>query len=251
MVADSNLFDRYAYQSELTGSVPHSSVGTMLDGFKECWEAVTIWAFLQLMYLYMGIDSHGIVNLKIRVPTKLRGKRLELTAPLNWVASDPTFDHQNAVWLVRCVKQFMFLNPVLYLFTVVAQISGYADEIWIWLPVAIVANISVTLALNAMIMFYHAFEETLAKENHRPLAKFLSFKGVVFFASWQSIILQGIIYYEGIEHGEYLTATQKGKVLTDVLCCVEMCFIFAPVYIYSFPPPGSTSPYHKPKRRHH
>ena len=58
----------FVYDSKFTGvAIENEYVDTLLDGFKECWEAVTIWAFLQLMYAYVGVDASQPVPKKLKV----------------------------------------------------------------------------------------------------------------------------------------------------------------------------------------
>lgn len=54
---------------------------------------------------------------------------------------------------------------------------------WLSWTFTIILNISVTLALYTLLIFYHVFDKELAP--HKPLAKFLCVKGIVFFCFWQ------------------------------------------------------------------
>ena len=47
-----------------------------------------------------------------------------------------------------------------------------------YLAITVALNVSVTLAVYALILFYHAFAEVIGDRN--PLRKFLCIKGVVF-----------------------------------------------------------------------
>ena len=49
--------------------------------------------------------------------------------------------------------------------------------------IMVVYNISVTLALYALVLFYHATKDLLAPFD--PVLKFLTVKSVIFFAFWQ------------------------------------------------------------------
>jgi hypothetical protein len=60
--------------------------------------------------------------------------------------------------------------------TVAMEMGGVYDEWWAWMPVSILMNISVSLAVYALLLFYHAFDEMLDKKRQRPLAKFLCIK---------------------------------------------------------------------------
>jgi hypothetical protein len=58
---------------------------------------------------------------------------------------------------------------------------------WLSWTFTIILNISVSVALYSLVLFYHVFAKELAP--HKPLAKFLCIKGVVFFCFWQVNIL--------------------------------------------------------------
>ena len=49
--------------------------------------------------------------------------------------------------------------------------------------ISMVLNVSVSLAMYSLVLFYHLFATELAP--HKPLAKILCIKGVVFFSFWQ------------------------------------------------------------------
>jgi len=203
-------------------------IDTVLDGIKECWEAITIWAFLRLMFAYMKVTPGR------PVPPQLKGKHLHQMAPFSWFMEDPTFDQATATRMTGWTMQFVYLRPVLTALTLLAQFYGVYEETWAWLPICIAANVSITLAVNALILFYHAFAEELDKDNQHPLAKFLCIKGVVFFAFWQGIVLQVLVGCGVLNPGKWFTAAQKSTAIQDMLVCIEMGLLFAPLHIYAF-----------------
>lgn len=221
----------YLRDSKASGvAIETEYVDTLLDGFKECWEAVTIWAFLNLMYAYVGITASHLV------PPKLKGKVLHQVPPFSWFMADPVFDQATATRLDGWTRQFVVARPILSALTIAAQAYGVYEEMYVWLPITIAANISVTLAVNSLLLFYHAFEHELDQGNQHPLAKFLCIKGVVFFAFWQGIVLQVLVHYGVVNTGKFFTSAQKSTAIQDMLVCVEMGLIFAPLHIYAFSP---------------
>jgi len=216
------------YETKFSRIEQSEYLDTALDGIKECWEAVTIWAFLRLMYAYMNVTPEQ------PVPAKLKGKELHQMAPFSWFMANPTFNQVTAARMVRWTMQFVYLRPALTALTLLAQFYGVYDQLWVWLPICIVANISVTVAVNALILFYHAFEHELDKDHQHPLAKFLCIKGVVFFAFWQGIVLQALVATNILNPGKWFTAAQKSTAIQDMLVCIEMGLLFAPFHIYAF-----------------
>ncbi|KAG4379019.1 hypothetical protein GLYMA_17G156651v4 [Glycine max] len=67
---------------------------------------------------------------------------------------------------------------------------------WLSWAFTIVLYISVSFALYSLVVFYHVFAKELAP--HKPLAKFLCIKGIVFFCFWQMRELLGeLVMVEG------------------------------------------------------
>merc|ERR1719474_2496891 len=82
-------------------------------------------------------------------------------------------------------------------------------------------------------MFYHSFETELAP--NQALLKFLCIKGVVFFAFWQGILLE-VLEHFGIVHADrWYTQSEVAEAIQNLLICIEMGLLFAPVHSYAFP----------------
>ena len=78
--------------------------------------------------------------------------------------------------------QFVVVRPICSLLMIAFQILGFYPG-WLSWSFTIILNFSVSLAMYALVLFYHVFAKELAP--HRPLAKFLCIKGIVFFCFWQ------------------------------------------------------------------
>ena len=78
--------------------------------------------------------------------------------------------------------QFVILRPVCSLLMIALQLLGWYTSPISWF-FTIVLNVSVSLALYSLVVFYHVFDKELAP--HKPLVKFLCIKGIVFFCFWQ------------------------------------------------------------------
>lgn len=81
--------------------------------------------------------------------------------------------------------------------------------------IAIVINFSQTWALYCLVKFYNATHEKL--QAIRPLAKFISFKAIVFATWWQGVGI-AIICQTGLlpKEGKVQNAVQ------DFLICIEV-----------------------------
>jgi len=54
-----------------------------------------------------------------------------------------------------------------------------------YLYITIIYNISISLALYALLLFYHASKDLL--KPYDPVLKFLSVKSIIFLSFWQGI----------------------------------------------------------------
>eukprot|EP00591_Stephanopyxis_turris_P015195 CAMPEP_0195541250 /NCGR_PEP_ID=MMETSP0794_2-20130614/50988_1 /TAXON_ID=515487 /ORGANISM="Stephanopyxis turris, Strain CCMP 815" /LENGTH=322 /DNA_ID=CAMNT_0040675339 /DNA_START=133 /DNA_END=1102 /DNA_ORIENTATION=+ len=239
------------------------TVAHIIDTVKECYEAVVIHAFLMLMYDLCGLTSYiqkkktgskeslpdgekmydlcGLTSYmqkkktgsKESLPDGVKGRELHVPFPLSLIYGHPHFD---MVWLHRLrfwTLQFVVLRPILSIVDLVwvdLMPSDFSKAIG--LMITIVLNISVTTAVFALIIFYHAFEVELGA--HRPLAKFICIKGVVFFATWQGVVLKILAHFDILHEGHRFSIDELELAWQDLLVCVEMGFLFSPLNLYAF-----------------
>ena len=124
---------------------------------------------------------------------------------------------------VRMVKrgalQFVFLKPILAVLTLVLYATGnYTEGNWSpagsYLWITIIYNITYTLALYALLLFYMGTHELL--EPFRPLLKFILVKSVIFLTFWQGLFIS-ICVGAGL-----IPSAEDGNNVQNFLICVEM-----------------------------
>lgn len=91
-------------------------------------------------------------------------------------------DHRTLRLLKYWTWQFVIIRPICSILMITLQLLGFYPS-WLSWTFTIILNISVSLALYSLVVFYHVFAKELAP--HNPLAKFLCIKGIVFFCFWQ------------------------------------------------------------------
>ena len=91
-------------------------------------------------------------------------------------------NHQTLKLLKYWTWQFVVIRPVLSVLMITLQVLGVYPS-WLSWTFTIILNVSVSLALYSLVVFYHVFAKEL--EPHKPLAKFVCIKGIVFFCFWQ------------------------------------------------------------------
>jgi len=186
------------------------------------YEAWIIYNFMSLCLAYVG--GPGAVEVKMQGVVLLP----------SWAACTcclPPMPVNGQ--FVRNVKrgalQFVFLKPILAALTLILYATGhYTEGDWSvggsFLWITIVYNITYTLALYALLLFYMGTHELLAP--FRPLLKFVLVKSVIFLTFWQGLFV-AICVGTGL-----VPSAQAGNNVQNFLICVEMlpaaiCMLFA------------------------
>lgn len=91
-------------------------------------------------------------------------------------------DHRHLLLLKHWTWQFVVIRPVCSILMITLQLLRMYPS-WLRWTVTIILNISVSLAMYSLVVFYHVFAKEL--KPHNPLAKFMCIKGIVFFSYWQ------------------------------------------------------------------
>nr|POF00159.1 transmembrane protein [Quercus suber] len=202
-----------------------------LDSVKECYEALVIAKFLALMYSYLNISISKNI-----VPDEIKGRQIHHSFPMTLFQPHTAHLNHNTLKLLKYwTWQFVVIRPVCSILMITLQLLG-AYPSWVSWTFTIILNISVSLALYSLVVFYHVFAKELAP--HNPLAKFLCIKGIVFFCFWQGIVLD-ILVALGIirSHHAWLDVEHIEEALQNLLVCVEMVFFAAfQQYAYNVAP---------------
>ncbi|KAF9590266.1 hypothetical protein IFM89_032044 [Coptis chinensis] len=205
---------------------------TFLESIKECYEALVIAKFLALMYSFLNISISKNI-----VPDGIKGREIHHSFPMTFFQPHTVrLDHRNLKLLKNWTWQFVIIRPVCSILMIALQLLGLYPA-WISWTFTMVLNISVSLALYSLVIFYHVFAKELAP--HSPLAKFLCIKGIVFFCFWQGLVL-GFLVSAGIirSHHHWLDVEHIQEAYQNILVCIEMV-IFSIIQRYAY----SAAPY--------
>ncbi|KAF2305119.1 hypothetical protein GH714_001891 [Hevea brasiliensis] len=150
------------------------------------------------------------------VPDGIKGREIHHSFPV-------TLFQPSTVRLANCTLrllkywtwQFVIIRPICSILMITLQILGIYPT-WLSWTFTIILNISVSLALYSLVLFYHVFAKELAP--HNPLAKFFCIKGIVFFCFWQGVVLD-ILVALGIirSHHFWLDVEHIEEALQNVL----------------------------------
>jgi hypothetical protein len=117
------------------------------------------------------------------------------------------------------VLQFVFVKPVTALLSLALDHYGMYHEgdfsvSSTYLYLSFMNNMSVTLSLYCLGLFYVATEEPL--KAHEPFYKFLCIKAIIFFSYWQACAFNILMRWE------IITDVIKINELQNVLIAVEI-----------------------------
>ncbi|XP_056379919.1 transmembrane protein 184B isoform X2 [Hyla sarda] len=194
------------------------------DTVRDCYEAFVIYNFLSLCYEYLGGESN--------IMTEIRGKQIESSCMYGTCCLwGKTYSIGFLRFCKQATLQFCVVKPLMAAVTVILQAFGkYRDGDFNvasgYLYVAIVYNISVSLALYALFLFYFATRELLSP--YSPLLKFFMVKSVIFLSFWQGMLLAILEKCGAIPkiHSAEVTVGE-GTVAAgyqNFIICVEMFF---------------------------
>ncbi|XP_078450925.1 transmembrane protein 184B isoform X1 [Lampetra fluviatilis] len=155
------------------------------DSVRDCYEAFVIYNFLSLCYEYLGGES--------AIMSEIRGKPIESSCIYGTCC---LCGHNYSIGFLRFCKQatlqFCVVKPLMAVVTLILQAFGkYRDGDFDvsngYLYVTIIYNVSVSLALYALFLFYFATRELLSP--FEPVLKFFTVKSVIFLSFWQGMLL--------------------------------------------------------------
>ena len=202
---------------------------------RDCYEAFVIYNFLSLCYEYLGGEGN--------IMSEIRGRPIKSSYVY---CTCCLAGHSYNIGTLRFCKQgtlqFCFIKPVMSLIVIILQAYGlYQDGDWGskgYLPITIIYNISISVALYALFLFYWGTKEIL--KPYDPALKFICVKSVIFLSFWQGIvlaILEKIGFIQALQSDDGIVTTEPGTVSAgyqNFLICIEM-FFAAILMKFAFP----------------
>jgi len=159
----------------------------VLGGIRDCYEAFVIYSFLSLCL-------NGYLEGEAKVVEKLRGKPL----PSEWkklmcLLKGKSFSIYTLRFCKRATLQFCYVK----IFAAILAGILYGQNVYHprrfdlndgYPYVLLLRNLSISIALWSLMLFYWCTREILAP--HDPVLKFICIKLVIFFSFWQGVVLK-------------------------------------------------------------
>uniref|UniRef100_A0A3Q2XUT3 Transmembrane protein 184ba n=2 Tax=Hippocampus comes TaxID=109280 RepID=A0A3Q2XUT3_HIPCM len=155
------------------------------DTVRDCYEAFVIYNFLSLCYEYLGGES--------AIMAEIRGKPIESSCMFGTCClKGKAYSIGFLRFCKQATLQFCVVKPLMATITVILQAYGkYKDGDFNaasgYIYVTIICNISVSLSMYALFLFYFATRDLLRP--YGPMLKFVMVKLVIFLSFWQGVFL--------------------------------------------------------------
>lgn len=242
----------YATDSWLSLVAPQQSV--IFDLMRDCYEAYCIFCFFGLMVIYVERTQEQEVG------RLLEGKpKLPHPFPLCFLPRI-TLGRKFLRQCYQFILQFVIIKPLLSVISVSLYFGDRdhydeenifkANNGYLWLTV--IENISITISLYYLVLYYMAVKEELAPFS--PVGKFLCIKAVIFFSFWQGVVINILANFNVVHQTKNLSEANVGRVIQDFAICIEMfalSIIHHKVFPYrQFRDPNKVPFLYDPKTKH-
>jgi len=202
---------------------------------RDCYEAFVIYNFLSLCYEYLGGEGN--------IMSEIRGKPIKSNCLYGTCClTGKTYTIGFLRFCKQATLQFCIIKPLMAFVIIFLQAFGhYHDGDWSpdggYLYTTIIYNISISLALYGLFLFYSATRDLLTP--YAPVLKFCTVKSVIFLSFWQGVLLAMLEKFDLIpavidSNGTPTSAGTVSAGYQNFLICIEM-FFAAIALRYAFP----------------
>ncbi|XP_048133624.1 protein LAZ1 homolog 2-like [Rhodamnia argentea] len=235
------LFMVPVYATESMVSLWNPKLSLACDILRNCYEAFALYSFGRYLIACLGGERQVIELLQDESRKLLQRPLLDHTsASPNKKGSrvwnfifQPSVLGEDLLTIEKfgLVRYMIPKTVCAFLAVILELLDAYCDGEFKWYCgypyMAVVLNFSQMWALFCLVQFYNATHERL--KSIKPLAKFISFKAIVFATWWQGV---GIALLCTVH-----VLPKEGKLQTglqDFLICIEMA-IAAVAHVFVFP----------------
>lgn len=221
----------FGFDSWLSLLYVKQDIYVYFDSIKDWYEAFVIYNFMSLCYEYLGGEGN--------IMSELRGKPIKT----NWYygtccLSNKSYTIEFLRFCKQATLQFCAVKPLMSILTLFLQATHrYNDGDWSlnnsYIYITMIYNISVSLALYGLYLFYQATKGLLSP--YEPVWKFLTVKSIIFLSFWQGFlfaILQKLGYLKPLS--EELSSGAIAAGYQNFFISIEM-FFAAIAFRYAFP----------------
>ncbi|XP_052484654.1 protein LAZ1 isoform X2 [Gossypium raimondii] len=220
------------YAVESFVSLVDQSISVDFSILRDCYESFAMYCFERYLVACLGGEDRTIEFMKRLGRASSKTPLLELDYekgtikhpfPMNYILRPWKLGQ----WFYQVVKfaivQYMIIKSLTALLAVFLEAFGvYCEGEFKWgcgYPyMAVVLNFSQSWALYCLIQFYAVTKDELARIN--PLAKFLTFKSIVFLTWWQGVAI-ALFYALGLFRSPIAEGLQFKSSVQNFIICIE------------------------------
>ncbi|KAL8466957.1 hypothetical protein ACS0TY_035875 [Phlomoides rotata] len=231
----------YAVESFL--SLLNSGAAFNYEVIRDCYEAFALYCFERYLIACLGgeestiefMENHNFTTSSVPLLDETYAYGVvEHPFPLNCCLGSWKLGSEFYQAVKIGIVQYMILKMICALLAMFFQFLGvYGEGKFEWgyaYPyLAVVLNFSQTWALYCLVQFYSVIKNKLAPI--KPLAKFLTFKSIVFLTWWQGIAIAFLFSFGALKGSLALVLKTR---IQDYIICIEMG-VAAVVHLYVFP----------------
>lgn len=233
----------YAVESFI--SLVNPSISVDIEILRDCYEAFAMYCFGRYLVACLGGEERAIEFMRREGRASLKAHLLEHNSERGTVKHPFPFclflkPWKLGQWVYQVIKfgivQYMIIKAFTAILAVILEaFNVYCEGDFKWgcgYPyMAVVLNFSQSWALYCLVQFYDITKDELA--HIKPLAKFLTFKSIVFLTWWQGVAI-ALLYSLGLFKSPIAQTLQFKSSIQDFIICIEMG-IASVVHLYVFP----------------
>lgn len=219
------------YSASSWASLVSLKAAFWIGPFRDVYEAFTLYAFFQLLINFLGGERSLIIMMHGRAPVS------HLWPMNHCLPKVDISDPHTFLTVKRGILQYAWIKPILAISTIIMKATNTYQEGYIgvtsgYLWSGIIYNVSITLSLYALALFWVCMSQDL--KPFRPMPKFLCIKGIIFASYWQGFFLSILVWLGAIpDVSARYSADNVAAAIQDAAICFEMP-IFAIAHWYAF-----------------
>ena len=155
----------------------------LFDSVRDVYEALVVYYFLNLMLSYCGGENSCLTVIMQRPGS------ITHVWPLHWCLPPIALTARFLRLCKQGTLQFVLVKPVMAVLNLIMVAVGKGNARGWTIFAAVVYNVSYTLALYSLLLFYKATHEHPGLRGQHPVLKFASVKLVVFATYYQTVLI--------------------------------------------------------------
>uniref|UniRef100_A0A7N0VAL7 Uncharacterized protein n=1 Tax=Kalanchoe fedtschenkoi TaxID=63787 RepID=A0A7N0VAL7_KALFE len=233
----------YAVESYV--SLVEPSISVDCEILRDCYEALAMYCFERYLVACLGGEERTIEFMERQGHMSSKTPLLEYKSGKGYVQHPFPMNYFVKPWKLgqgfyQVIKfgivQYMIIKSLSGVIAVILEAFGVYCEgdfkLRCGYPyIAVVLNFSQSWALYCLVQFYTVTKDEL--QHIKPLAKFLTFKSIVFLTWWQGVAI-ALFSDLGLFKSSFAQGLQLKSSVQDFIICIEMGIASA-VHLYVFP----------------